>query len=286
VREAPHTARRFALCDRAVTLEMGVRVLARSTSTTLKALEARVEALGATVRDVRWRCNCTYMIPRSRDMGFAELFVLSSSEDLGGEQYLVSRDRMPPSSDLATAAGATAAAAAGSGAVRVLRAGAGMSAVLEAMQTHSQRLKVAVEGRAHACGDFVVRMGELFLNSTLAGIAVELEYLPCSLASAAATVAPLQALLDKLLPSGERDFCSSSTECFHEACGLPAAFGLEHGALLYVGLMRQVAVVGDQPAGGAAAGDASSRPVSRPPSRGGSVAGGASAPVGMKRPRS
>ena len=47
----------------------------------------------------------------------------------------------------------------------------------------------------------------------------ELEYLPCALPSAIA--APLQALLNRLLPEAERDFCSSSSDSYADARDLP-----------------------------------------------------------------
>ena len=205
---------------------MGVRVLARSTTTTLATLEDRLKAvLGAPSLQkskTRWKRQCVYHLPRSAESGLRELFVLQSSESAIGEQYIVSSSER-------------------SG-VRVLRAGPEISTVIEATNTHTQRLKVTIEGVAHPCGDFVVRLGQLFLNGSLAGVAVEAEYLPCALASAAGPCAPLHAFLDLLLPEEEGStsyYSSAKTECFSGVTGLPAAFSEEHGALLLVGLMRE-----------------------------------------------
>ena len=212
---------------------MGVRVLARSTSTPLATLEARVAQLGGVGAVGRWRTQCSYLLPRAGDAGLHDLFVFSyessaADPDSGGggggggnEVCLVSQD-----------AGTT-------GGVRVLRAGRGMFTILEQMNTHAQRLRVSIEGGEHHCGDFIVRVGQLVLNTTLAGAVLEIEYTPCTLASMASEAQPLHALLELLLPRDESDFCSNATECFHLARDLPETFGDEHGALLMVALMRE-----------------------------------------------
>ena len=204
---------------------MGVRCLARSTTTTLDTLAERLANMGAELMagGMRWHRKCAYQLPRFPEAGLQELFVLQSSEGAEGEQYIVSRSKTTDGGDAVK---------------RVLRAGAEMSAVLEAMQTHSQRLKVTLDGTAHKCGDFVVRFGQLSINNNLAGVAVEVEYLPCNIAAAAATNAPLHAFLDTVLPEDERDFSSSTVECFADACDLPIVFGHEHCVLLFVGLMQ------------------------------------------------
>jgi hypothetical protein len=197
---------------------MGVRVLARTTTEPLATLEARLNALGAR-HGGRWRTACNYLLPRAADSGLHELFEVTSSEE-GGDRHLVARAR--------------------GGGVRVLRAGASIGAVLEATHTHVARVKVAIEGAVHLCGDFVVRMGQCFHNGSLAGVALDVEYLPCPLASSAATAQPLHAFVDRLLPAAERDYSSAQAECFSgvNARSLPDAFGPEHAALLLVGLMR------------------------------------------------
>jgi hypothetical protein len=220
---------------------MGIRCLARAPSLPIATLEERLAALGAVPmpESARWWRQCIYQLPRQAEMGLHELFVLHSSEGTDGEKLIVHRAR------------AAQQGGAGGSAVRVLRAGSEITAVLTAMQTHNQRLKVELQGSAHACGDFVVRIGQLFINQgSLAGVAVEIEYLPCALASAAATNAPLHAFLDLVLPPAlkERDFASSSVECFRDACDLPRAFGPEHCALLFVGLMREKLLSGGAPA--------------------------------------
>ena len=193
---------------------MGVRLLARTTVAPLAQMEARLAALGGRPTG-RWRTACTYMLPRASDSKLHELFDVQPEG--GGERYLVSRGA--------------------EGEVRVLRAGASISAILAATNTHTARIKVLLDGGVHGCGDFVVRLGQFFHNGTLAGVCVEVEYLPCALATAAAA-APLQALLDRLLPEAERDYCSAQSECFADAHDLPALVGPEHSALLLVGLLR------------------------------------------------
>ena len=175
---------------------MGVRSLARSTTATLASVEARLVGLGATPLPSapRWRRQCLVMLPRFPDTGLHELFVLSGSDSSQDSHYLVSR--APHSSVL-----------------RVVSAGPEITAILDAADTHNQRLKVGLEGRMHECGDFLIRLGNLFLNGALSGVVLEVEYLPCALACTAATCAPLHALVDMLLPPAERDFCSSATEC-------------------------------------------------------------------------
>lgn len=189
----------------------GVRLLARTQTQTLAQIEERLDALGAVrSTSVRWRCACNYL-------RLQELFVLQTAEAPGTHFVVVAKS-------------------AGSPGERVLRVGAEHTALLDLAQANAQRLKVTLEGAVHTCGDFVVRAGQLFLNGSLNGVAVEVEYLPCALAASAA--APLDAFVDLLLPPAERDFCSAEVECFQEAEGLPAAFALEHSALLLVGLSR------------------------------------------------
>jgi hypothetical protein len=234
---------------------MGIRCLARAPSLPITTLEQRLSALGAVPipECTRWWRQCIYQLPRNAEMGLHELFVLRSSEDADGEQHIVHRTRA--ARPAAEGDAAAAAAAKGDDAVRVLRAGAEIATVLTAMQTHTQRLKVEIEGSAHACGDFVVRIGQLFVNQgALAGVAVELEYLPCALASAAASNAPLHAFLDLLLTKKEHDFSSSTHECFRGACDLPRAFGPEHNALLFVGLMQKKLLSGAAPSAGGGGG--------------------------------
>jgi hypothetical protein len=198
---------------------MGVRLLIR-TSTDAEEVVARLERLGGARSGSRWRVQCAYMLPRSESL--QELFLFQSSE-------------APHANQLVYRGESTLAAP--SGHVRVLEAGAGVSATLDLVSTHVHRLKALIEGSAHQCGDYVVRLGQLFLNTTSAGTAVEVEYLACDSVSAA-MVAPLEAFAKLLLPPAERDFCSSDTECYRDATGLPAGFGPAHSALLLVGLMR------------------------------------------------
>ena len=135
------------------------RILARTQTCSLPQVEARLAELGAErLPSSRWRCTCNYL--RSE-----ELFVLHTME-APSEHFIVTK-------------------AAGGG-ERVLRAGAELEPLIEKAQACAQRLNVLIEGSVYACGDFVVRVGQLFLNKgTLTGVAVEVEYLPCTLATAA-----------------------------------------------------------------------------------------------------
>ena len=168
--------------------------------------------------------------------GLHEMFALQTSETTAGNHFLVTRDT-PLSGTSAGPAATGSSEQEGHGRVRVLRAGPEITAVLDAMHTHTQRLRVLIEGTVHPCGDFVVRLGQLYLNNTLTGAVVDVEYLPCALASQA-SAAPLHAFLDLLVPPAERDFCSGDVECFRGAQQLPEAFGYEHGTLMVVALMR------------------------------------------------
>ena len=192
---------------------MGQRLLARTTTAPLSLLEQRLEALGAR-QTSRYKTTCSYLLPRAPDAGLQELFDVTQSET--GQRYLVSH--------------------AGDGAIHVMRSGPGIGAVIDAAHTHTSRVKVLLEGHAHSCGDFVVRAGQFFHNGKLSGVCVEVEYLPCAIAAGVA--APLQALLNRLLPESERDFCSTNVDAYGGARDLPPLVGPEHSALLLVGLLR------------------------------------------------
>lgn len=213
-------------------VSMGVRVLARVPSISLPELMVRLDDLGGSRSSARWRVQCNYMLPRTADAGLRHLFVVQMS-DAPRAHFIVSRTRAAKVEGAATGDGEE---------VRVLRAGPEIATVLEVMHTHRERLKLVVEGSTYRCGDFVVRVGQVFRNSALAGAAAEIEYLPCT--NAAVCSAPLEAFADMLVPSDERDFCSMETECFQDVQDLPAAFGVEHSALLFVGLVR-ARMVGD-----------------------------------------
>ena len=213
---------------------MGVRLLARSMVTSPADLVTRVERLGSKPpQSNRWRVQCAFMLPRSA--GRREIFVLQTSE-MPNAQLIVLHEPLPEASGEGS----------NGNAVRVVRSGPEDAPALELAQTHTQRLKIQIEGSVLLCGDFIVRVGQLTLNTTLSGTVMEVEYLPCAVANAPA--APLKAIADLLLPADERDFCSSETECFRDAVGLPARFSLEHSTLLLVGLMRSRLGVQEYPA--------------------------------------
>ena len=119
----------------------GVRILSyTSTTGASDVLHARIEALGAE-RVGRWRTQCVYYHPRHEGSGVDDLFTVHYGDQ---PQLLMSGDV-------------------------IMAAGPEIVGVVEAMRTHTQRLKVTAEGSIHRCGDFVVRMGPLFLNETVSG---------------------------------------------------------------------------------------------------------------------
>ena len=186
---------------------MGVRLLSYTASTSASdAVQSRLAALGAE-KAGRWRTQCTYFNPRIEAQGLQDLFSVQLGE-LPETQFLVS-------------AGV------------VLDAGHEIGGVVEAMRTHSQRLKVTAEGGLHRCGDFVVRLGRVFLNESLTGTLVDVEYVPCQAAGAAAGL--LSEFLALLLPPAERDFCSTD-DCY--VGKLPRAFSGGHAACQFVALLR------------------------------------------------
>ena len=189
----------------------GARLLVRTITHSIAEVESRVVALGAVRSASRNRVQCNYFRRN-------ELFLLQTAESPAFHYIIMtSKDN-------------------GCTSTRIRLAGPDTAPLLKQAQANAQLLKVSVEGPVYLCGDYVVRLGQLFFNNTLSGVVVEIEYLPCCLASAAA--APLDALADRLLPAGERDFSSSETECFRDVQDLPDRFGVEHSALLLVGLMR------------------------------------------------
>ena len=186
---------------------MGVRLLSYTAATSASdVVQSRLATLGAE-RTGRWRTQCTYFNPRIEAHGLQDLFAAQFVE-LPETQYLLS-------------AGV------------VLEAGHEIGGVVEAMRTHSHRLKVTAEGGLHRCGDFVVRSGRVLLNGSLAGTLVDVEYVPCKAAGAAAGL--LSEFLALLLPPAEREFCSTDG-CYVGA--LPRAFGGGHAACQFVALLR------------------------------------------------
>ena len=186
------------------------RVLTRTQTRSIAQVEDRLEELGAVRSSARWRFACNYLRQH-------ELFLCHTVE-APAVHFVVTK------------------ASEGASGERVVRVGMEHSGLLDLAQANTQRLKVLLDGSVHTCGDFVVRAGQLFLNGTLNGVAIEVEYLPCALATAAA--APLAAFVDVLLARGDRDFCSSEVECFRDVQNLPHNFDLEHSVLLLIGLMR------------------------------------------------
>ncbi|EOD35471.1 hypothetical protein EMIHUDRAFT_201586 [Emiliania huxleyi CCMP1516] len=156
---------------------MGVCALVHLPGAREAALSARLSAIGCT-RAGRWRTHCLYFKPKvaaaapSADAAeiaptppleppLEEVCVLHYSER--PEVYFVCRagtvqERL---GDLAGVEACTL----------------GESTLGE---THSQRLRITAEGAEFRFGDFIVRLGGLFLNASVGGTVVEAEYLPCS----------------------------------------------------------------------------------------------------------
>lgn len=196
---------------------MGVSRLAVSQQCSLTSLTKQLDAM-ADEPSGRWHVSCSYLRPLVPGEA-CELFVLATSE--AEAHHVVSVGR-----------GVAGSAA---GRLRVVEAGPQIGSVLAAVQSHVQRSKVTAEGTVHRCGDFVVRLAQLFLNATPAGVAVEVEYLPST--DAAAKLAPLDQFLDLVLPPAQRDFCSAADGA-GGAMGLSDRFGTAHTALQFVGMVR------------------------------------------------
>lgn len=189
---------------------MGVRLLAH-TGSGPEAIQARLDEYGAK-RSARWQVTCTYLRPaptHARDLD--DLFQLQSSERPAEVLTFSARDGT------------------------LLEAGEEFSSVVDDMQTHVRKLKVSAEGSENDCGDFVVRLGQLFLNGKLEGTVLEVEFRPCTQPSGAAL---LREFLSTLLPKEERDFVSTD-EAFTRARELPRQFGPPHSVCQFIDLMRQ-----------------------------------------------
>ena len=202
---------------------MGVRALVRTAAVSLDELTARIETIGAVRSTGRWQVHCSYMRQ-------AELFVCQTAD----MHFLVTHNQPKLPGTTAMSGDVDRSR------MHVLRADNDAVAMLDQAQTHAQRLKVKIDGSVHNCSDFVIRLGQLFHNSKLSGVAMDVEYLPC--AAASRMIAPLAAIIDLLLPPAERDFSSLDVECFqgvHEA-DLPEYFADEHAVLLLVGLVKTV----------------------------------------------
>ncbi|KAL1504910.1 hypothetical protein AB1Y20_008677 [Prymnesium parvum] len=193
---------------------MGVRLLAH-TQASSDTLDERLERLGCKFT-TRWQIRCAFLRPNpaaTQAAGIADMFMFQASEQ-PQVYYILSQGVL-------------------------LVAGLEISSVIDEMGTHAKRLRVTVDGSAHECGDFMVRVGKLQLNQQVQGTVVEVEYKPCSLAKAEMSV--LREFLGLLLPEtqaeGSRDFISSAN-CFDLAQDLPAEFSLQHSVCQFVSLIR------------------------------------------------
>lgn len=209
---------------------MGVCALVHLPGAREAALSARLSAIGCT-RAGRWRTHCLYFKPKvaaaapSADAAeiaptppleppLEEVCVLHYSER--PEVYFVCRagtvqERL---GDLAGVEACTL----------------GESTLGE---THSQRLRITAEGAEFRFGDFIVRLGGLFLNASVGGTVVEAEYLPCSRAGCGEAV--LKDFVALLLEGEAAGFVAGEAP---RAAGLPRRFGRGHAALQFVRLLR------------------------------------------------
>ena len=191
---------------------MGVRMLGYTTAAgSSDALHSRLDALGAE-QTGRWRTQAVYLHPRDATTGMlSDLFMVTFGEQ-PHVQYVVSG-------------------------VVVVEAGHEIVGVIEMARTHVQRLKVTAEGTSFQCGDFIVRLGHLFLNENLRGTCCEVEYTPCAAVAGGAGL--LRELLAQLLPPNEMDYGSEEASRLQATYPkLPSTCGWEHAACQFVGLMR------------------------------------------------
>jgi pimeloyl-ACP methyl ester carboxylesterase len=158
---------------------MGVCALAHVAGPREGALSARLSAIGC-VRVGRWRTSCIYLKPRVETPADAAPAALKGKA--------VAQPPLEPPLDEMCLLGFSERAGShfvvSGGQVRHV---AGEPAATEASMrsTHAQRLRITAEGPEFRCGDFAVRLGGLFLNASVAGTVVEVEYLPCSIVGGA-----------------------------------------------------------------------------------------------------
>ena len=182
------------------------------------ALSARLHELGSTIVS-RWRTQCVYHQPRDPSVEEVSVLQFSTRPEMC---FLTSKSL-------------------------VLEAGLEMVSVFEAMQTHVQRLKVVSEGATFKCGDFLVRIGPLLLNSNASGTMVEVEYSPCVKLGECSEL--LSEYIDFFLntsvnPHLQPD-CSVYEDCFSgRTQPLPGEFGHQHAAVQFVGMLRGTQMIG------------------------------------------
>ena len=195
---------------------MGVRLLAH-TQASSEGLDKRLEQLNCKFA-AKWQIRCTFLRPNPKvqQPGLADMFTLQGTEQ-PHLIYMLSQNVL-------------------------LVAGQEIAGVIEEMDTHVKKLRVSVDGSAHECGDFIVRVGKLYLNNQLQGTVVEVEFKPCSVAGEG--IEPLREFVGMLLPENVdirvgagRDFMSSET-CFELARDLPKHFSPQHSVCQFVSLMR------------------------------------------------
>ena len=191
---------------------MGVRLLAH-TKASSEGLDERLEQLNCKFAS-KWQIRCTFLRPNPnvQHQGLADMFMYRATEQ-PHLIYILSQKVL-------------------------LVAGQEFEGVVDEMDMHVKKLRVSVDGSAHECGDFVVRVGKLYLNQQLQGTVLDVEFKPCSLASEG--VEPLKEFVSMLLPESVgagRDFMSSEA-CFELARDLPKRFGPQHSVCQFVSLMR------------------------------------------------
>jgi len=210
---------------------MGVCALVHVPGVREGALSARLSAAGCQ-RVGRWRTHCLYLKPKGDTPADAlavskggavpqpqleppaeEVCVLQFSERPGSHFVVRGGDVRESAGDLA-------------------------GAEVSMRSSHTQRLRITAEGPEYLCGDFTVRIGGLFLNASVAGTIVEVEYLPCSLAGHAELV-----LRDFVAATLEAEASFLIESAAPRAEGLPRSFGRGHAALQFVRLLRSTKLV-------------------------------------------
>jgi hypothetical protein len=190
---------------------MGVRALLNLAAGRESALAARLDAVGGRRTDERWHTQCVFHRPRvADDAGLADLYRVTFSE---AQQHYLYTKRV------------------------LLEAGPEIAAVHDAMQTHVPRVNAHAEGFSIRCGDMTVRLGALYLNNSVAGTVVEVEYLPCTLASAGG--AALAEFVEWLLAEGSPPTFRSGDDCFSSVASLPAQFGCHHRTMQFVHMLQE-----------------------------------------------
>ncbi|KAL3892646.1 MAG: hypothetical protein SGPRY_014927 [Prymnesium sp.] len=176
-------------------------------------LEKRLEALGCRLAS-RWQLLCTTFFRQTPAKAPVDMLFMLHSTDQPKVCYLLSQG------------------------VLVL-AGPEIPSVIDETEAYVKKIRVVVDGALHECGDFTVRVGKLHLNQQHQGSVLDVEYKPCTLATA--HVEPLRQFVGLLIPETLSESCRdfiSKPSCFELASDLPTHFSLQHSVCQFVSLIR------------------------------------------------